>query len=67
MLYLKGISIYDSALWTLSWQGGLAAEQLPPLDGLPTLAETMKDAASFPGPVEALQWVISEDEETRLY
>jgi hypothetical protein len=42
-------------------------EQWPPLDGLPTLAETMKDAASFPGPVEALQGVISEDEETRLY
>ena len=39
----------------------------PSLEGLPTLAETMKDAASVPGPVEALEGVIREDEETRLY
>jgi len=39
----------------------------PSLEGLPTLAETMKDAASVPGPVEALEGVIREDEEKRLY
>lgn len=39
----------------------------PSPDGLPTLAETMKDAASVPGPVEALEGVIREDEEKRLY
>ena len=39
----------------------------PSLEGLPTLADTMKDAASVPGPVEALEGVIREDEEKRLY
>ena len=39
----------------------------PSLEGLPTLAETMKDAASVPGPVEALEGVIREDEEKLLY
>ena len=39
----------------------------PSLEGLPTLAETMKDAASVPGPDEALEEVIREDEEKRLY
>ena len=39
----------------------------PSLDGLPTLAETMKDAASVPGPVEMLEGLIQEDEEKRLY
>ncbi len=39
----------------------------PALEGLPTLAETMKDAASVPGPVEALEGIIREDEEKRLY
>ncbi len=42
-------------------------DQWPSLEGLPTLAETMKDAASIPGPVEALEGVIREDEEKRLY
>jgi hypothetical protein len=42
-------------------------DQWPSLEGLPTLAETMKDAASVPGPVDALERVIREDEETRLY
>jgi PPOX class probable FMN-dependent enzyme len=42
-------------------------EHWPALEGLPTLAETMKDASSFPGPVDALEGVIREDEEKRLY
>jgi hypothetical protein len=42
-------------------------EQWAPLDGLPTLAETMKDAAAIPAPVEVLEGVIKEDEERRLY
>lgn len=42
-------------------------EHWPSLDGLPTLAETMKDAASVPAPVEVLEEIIREDEETRLY
>jgi PPOX class probable FMN-dependent enzyme len=42
-------------------------ERWPALEGLPTLAETMKDASSFPGPVDALEGVIREDEEKRLY
>jgi len=42
-------------------------EQWPELEGLPTLAETMKDAASVPGPVEALDGLIKDDEENRLY
>ena len=42
-------------------------ERWPSLEGLPTLAETMKDAASVPAPVEVLEGIIQEDEETRLY
>ena len=42
-------------------------EQWAPLDGLPTLAETMKDAALIDAPVEVLAGVIKEDEEQRLY
>jgi len=42
-------------------------EHWPSLEGLPTLAETMKDAASVPAPVEALEGIIGQDEETRLY
>lgn len=42
-------------------------DQWPSLEGLPTLAETMKDAASIPGPVDALEGVIRDDEEKRLY
>jgi PPOX class probable FMN-dependent enzyme len=42
-------------------------EHWPSLDGLPTLAETMKDAASVPAPVEFLEGIIKEDEEKRLY
>ena len=42
-------------------------EQWPPLEGLPTLAETMKDAASMPIPVEVVEGIIREDEENRLY
>ena len=42
-------------------------EQWPPLGGLPTLAEAMKDAASIPAPVEVVERIIREDEENRLY
>ncbi len=42
-------------------------EHWPSLEGLPTLAETMKDAASVPGPVEMLEGIIRDDEEKRLY
>jgi len=42
-------------------------ERWPSIEGLPTLAETMKDAASIPGPVEVLEGIIKEDEENRLY
>jgi uncharacterized protein len=42
-------------------------EQWPPLEGLPTLAEAMKDAASIPAPVEVIEGIIREDEENRLY
>ena len=42
-------------------------EQWPPLEGLPTLAEAMKDAASIPAPVEVVEGIIKEDEENRLY
>jgi len=42
-------------------------EQWPPLDGLPTLAETMKDAASIPAPIEAIEGLIKDDEVNRLY
>jgi PPOX class probable FMN-dependent enzyme len=39
----------------------------PVLDGLPTLAETMKDAASIPAPVEVIEGLIKDDEVNRLY
>jgi len=39
----------------------------PLLEGLPTLAETMKDAASIPAPIDAVEGLIREDEEKRLY
>ncbi len=42
-------------------------EQWAALDGLPTLAETMKDAAAIAAPVEVIEDVIKEDEERRLY
>ncbi len=42
-------------------------ELWPSIEGLPTLAETMKDAASLPMPVEVLEGIIKEDEENRLY
>jgi PPOX class probable FMN-dependent enzyme len=42
-------------------------EQWPPLEGLPTLAQAMKDAASIPAPVEVVEGIIREDEEKRLY
>ena len=42
-------------------------DQWPSLEGLPTLAEAMKDAASIPAPVEVVEGIIREDEENRLY
>ena len=39
----------------------------PSVEGLPTLAETMKDAASIPAPLEAVEQLIKDDEEGRLY
>jgi len=39
----------------------------PLLEGLPTLAETMKDAASIPAPIDVVEGLIREDEEKRLY
>ena len=36
------------------------------LEGLPTLAQAMKDAASLPAPVEVVEAIIREDEENRL-
>ncbi len=42
-------------------------EHWPSLEGLPTLAQTMKDAASIAAPIEAVEGLIKEDEEMRLY
>ena len=42
-------------------------EHWPSLEGLPTLAETMKDAASIPAPLEVVEAIIKDDEEGRLY
>jgi PPOX class probable FMN-dependent enzyme len=42
-------------------------DRWPSLHGLPSLAETMKDATSFPGSVEALDEAIKQDEKDRLY
>ena len=39
----------------------------PSLDGLPSLAQTMVDAARLPMPVEALEEIIRQDEAERLY
>lgn len=39
----------------------------PSLDGLPSLAETMKDAAAIPAPLGAVEQIIRDDEEERLY
>ncbi len=51
--------IIRSHLWQPEWW--------PSIEGLPTLAETMKDAASIPEPVEILEGIIKQDEENRLY
>ena len=45
------------------WENG----KWPSLDGLPTLAETMKDAAAIPAPVEVVAGLIRDDEVNRLY
>ena len=42
-------------------------EQWPALEGLPTLAQAMKDAASIPAPVEVVEGIIEEDENNLLY
>lgn len=42
-------------------------EAWPSLDGLPSLAEAMKDAAAIPFPVDAIEGLIAEDETARLY
>ena len=42
-------------------------EQWAALDGLPTLAETMKDAAAMAVPVAVIEGVIEQDEAQRLY
>jgi PPOX class probable FMN-dependent enzyme len=39
----------------------------PSLDGLPTLAEAMKDAAAIPAPLAAIEAIIAGDEAERLY
>ena len=39
----------------------------PALEGLPSLAQTMVDAAALPMPVEALDQIIKQDEVERLY
>ena len=39
----------------------------PALEGLPSLAQTMVDAAALPMPVEALEQIIKQDEVERLY
>lgn len=42
-------------------------ESWPSLEGLPTLAEAMKDAAAMPFPVEVIAGLIEGDETERLY
>ena len=42
-------------------------DQWPSLEGLPTLAEAMIDAAKIDLPEEALQAIIDQDEKERLY
>ena len=39
----------------------------PSLEGLPTLAEAMKDAAAIPAPIEVVAALIQNDEDERLY
>jgi PPOX class probable FMN-dependent enzyme len=39
----------------------------PELEGLPSLAEAMRDAAAIPAPVAAVEEIIAEDERNRLY
>jgi PPOX class probable FMN-dependent enzyme len=51
--------IVRSSLWT--------PQAWPSLDGLPSLAQTMVDAAALPMPVEALEGIIKQDEAERLY
>jgi uncharacterized protein len=51
--------VVRSNLWT--------PQAWPALDGLPSLAQTMVDAAALPMPVEALQEIITQDEAERLY
>jgi len=51
--------IVRSSLWK--------PEAWPPLDGLPSLAQTMVDAAKLAMPVEALDEIIKQDESERLY
>ena len=48
-----------SKLWT--------PQAWPSLNGLPNLAQTMVDAAKLPMPVEALEDIIKQDEQERLY
>jgi hypothetical protein len=51
--------VVRSNLWTpRAW---------PELDGLPSLAQTMVDAAALPMPVEELEEIIEQDESERLY
>jgi PPOX class probable FMN-dependent enzyme len=42
-------------------------EAWPSLEGLPSLAEAMKDAASIPAPIHAVEEIIAEDARDRLY
>jgi uncharacterized protein len=42
-------------------------EEWPSLDGLPTLAEAMKDAADMPIPVPVIEGLIQQDQDERLY
>ena len=51
--------IIRSSLWK--------QEAWPSLDGLPSLAQKMVDAARLPMPVEALAQIIKQDEVERLY
>lgn len=45
------------------WSSG----KWPALEGLPSMAEAMKDAAAIPAPVEVVENLIAEDERSRLY
>jgi uncharacterized protein len=52
-------SMVRSHLWQLA--------QWPSLDGLPSMAEAMRDATRADIPVDMMQALISEDEVARLY